>query len=127
MLSFTTKGVHILHSVNVAPFGKATKWHVIDQSVFETSRRELIDASVVILTSVDRGSIKVAKIGNHSVIGKSAIRRTFEGMNNSLGPFAAGNRTQLKNGTAAQAAFTRGSIKIATCIKNKITNRTIAV
>src|SRR5216110_2132754 len=91
------------------------------------SRRELVDGSIVIFASVDRGTVKVSKyIDNHPIVGKAAIRRTLEGVNNSLSPVAA-NRTQLENSATAQATFTCGPIEVAGLVKNKVTERTIAV
>ena len=58
------------------------------------SGRELVDGSVVIIAPVNGGSVEITKpINDHSVIGKRAIRRALEGMNYSLDPLTAANRT----------------------------------
>ena len=75
-----------------------------------------------------RGAVKVSKcVDNHPIVGEAAIGRTLERMNNSFRPLARANGTQLKNRATAQTAFTGRSIKIASYVKNKITNGTIAV
>jgi hypothetical protein len=53
-------------------------------------RRQLIDTSVVVIAAMDRGAVEVSEsINDQSVIGKRAIWRACEGMNNTLGPLAA--------------------------------------
>ena len=75
-----------------------------------------------------RGAVKVSKcVDHHPSVGEAAIGRTLERMNNSFRPLTRANGTQLKNRATAQAAFTGGSIKIASYVKNKITNGAIAV
>src|SRR4029453_13412103 len=92
------------------------------------SGRELVDASVVVVASVDCGAVKVSKcIDNNPIVGKAAIGRTLAGGNNSLVQFARGNGSQLKNRATAQTTFTRRSIQVASVVKNKIADGAIAV
>ena len=92
------------------------------------SGRELVDGSVVVFAPVHRGAVKVSKcVDHHPIVGETAIGRALERMNNSFRPLARANGTQLKNRATAQTAFTGRSIKIASYVKNKITNGTVAV
>ena len=55
--------------------------------------RELVDRSVVVLTPMNGGAVKISKlIDDHAVIGKRAIWRALERMNYSLGPLTAAGR-----------------------------------
>ena len=63
-----------------------------------SSRRELVDATVVVIAAVNRGTIEVSKrIDNHAVIGKTAIGRTLESVNYSFGPLTATGGTYFKD------------------------------
>jgi len=58
------------------------------------SGREFVDRSVVVIASMNGGAVKVSElIDDDAVIGKASIWRALEGMNHSLGPLTAGNRT----------------------------------
>src|SRR6267154_5939103 len=52
-----------------------------------SSRRELVDATVVVIAAVNCGPVEVSKrINDHPVIPKTAIGRTMESVNYSFGP-----------------------------------------
>ena len=61
-------------------------------------RREFVDATVVVRTAVNRGTVEISEsIDDHAVIGKATIWRACEGVNNTLHPLTAANRTQFED------------------------------
>jgi hypothetical protein len=58
------------------------------------SGRELVDGAVIVVAPVNSRAVKASEpIDHHPVIGKCAIGRTREGVNNALGPLTAANGT----------------------------------
>jgi hypothetical protein len=61
--------------------------------VAAASRRELVDATVVVCRR-ERGAVEVSEsIDDHAVVGKATIWRALERMNNTLSPLPAANRS----------------------------------
>jgi len=61
---------------------------------YATSRRELVDATVVIRAAVNRSAVEVSEsIDDHAIVGKATIWRALERMNNALSPLPAANRS----------------------------------
>jgi len=57
-------------------------------------RRELVHGPVIVVATVNRGAVEVSKpIDDHPVVSKRAVWRTLEGMNNTLHPLTAANRS----------------------------------
>jgi hypothetical protein len=63
-------------------------------NVAAVSRRELVNATVVVRAAVHSGAVKVSEsIDNHAIVGKATIWRARERMNDTLGPLPAANRS----------------------------------
>ena len=57
------------------------------------SRRELVDATVVVRAAVHSGAVEVSEsIDDHPVVGKPTIWRARERMNDALDPLSTANR-----------------------------------
>src|SRR5207248_11059177 len=57
------------------------------------SGREVVDRSVAVVAPVDGGAVKVSEpVNDHTVIGESAVRRTFERMNYRFDPLTVARR-----------------------------------
>jgi hypothetical protein len=62
-------------------------------NVAAVSRRELVNATVVVRAAVHSGTVEVSEsIDDHAIVGKATIWRALERMNDTLSPLPAANR-----------------------------------
>ena len=62
--------------------------------VAAASRREFVDATVVVCAAVNSSAIEVSEsIDDHAVVGKATIWRPLERVNHTLTPLPAANRS----------------------------------
>ena len=96
-ISHEDRSSFAIHGCDAAPtptgFAEVISYYAIPNCRTTRSRREFVDAPVVVVASMNRGAVKVSTcIHKHPIVGRGAIRRTLEGMNYSLGPLTAGQR-----------------------------------
>src|SRR6478672_5537496 len=72
------------------------------------SRRKLVNAAVVVGAAVNSRAVKISEsIDDHAIVGKPAVWRTRERMNDALSPLPAAYRSELEDCASPSTAFAR--------------------